>query len=265
MTELDKRREIANRFIGGRGFEIGAGLTPSMFRGIDELIVIDKRNAEQFREHFGKAPPYEIVTLEAARVRFPGGLDFLMAHHVLEHCANPIAELAQAWLPLIRDGGLLFLSMPSNQSPPEQGRLPTPIEHVIDDWAFGRNDDSFESRNHIPTFVLGWTVFRPGDFWYAQGSVADYAKTILSEINRSGHDLHWHSYGLPMARQLIEIAFHAAGFGMRWLHQEELPESLFLVARREGHAGAEPDALRQYRTRLLHALDKIGPSRVATE
>src|SRR5690348_10142455 len=102
MNDWDLRCAISKQFVRGTGFEVGAGLSPSRFSGIDDLLFVDKRNEEEFQQLFGSLPPYKILSLETARQAYPQGLDFVVAHHVLEHCANPIQVMAAEWIPLIR-------------------------------------------------------------------------------------------------------------------------------------------------------------------
>jgi SAM-dependent methyltransferase len=260
QTDRDLRSEIAEKYLRGRGFEVGAGLSPTQCDAIDEIRFIDKRDPGEFARLFGQPPPYPILSLGDAKAAYPKGADFLIAHHVLEHCSNPIKILATEWLPLLRDGGVLFLSMPSSKLISEARRIVTPIDHILDDWAFDRDDDAFESVDHITSFIVGWTDAFPGNFPYSRGTVGEYTTGILSEINRRGHDLHWHTYSLAAATDLTAVAFHAAGAGIEWLERREAERCLYLVARKLAHAPGtpEPKILSRYRKRLLEAHRRLG-------
>jgi predicted SAM-dependent methyltransferase len=259
-TDYELRHEIAGKYLRGRGFEIGAGLAPISAGAVDEILFIDKCDPSEFAKLFGKPPPYQILSLDEARAGCPEGADFVMAHHVLEHCSNPIKVLETEWLPLLRCGGVLFLSMPSSKIPSEVGRIITPMDHILDDWAFDRGDDAFESIDHITSFIVGWTKAFPDNFPYARGTVQEYTTGILSEINRLGHDLHWHTYSLAAAADLTEVAFHAAGAGIEWLHREETEDCLYLVARKLARAPGTPgpEILTRYRQRLLETHLRLG-------
>src|SRR5215469_468101 len=123
-----KRVEIADRFLAGSGFEIGAGLEPSRFADLQNLIFIDKRDEKELAELHGAPIPYKVMRLKEARQHYPKGADFVIAHHVIEHCANPIRTV-QEWISLIGYSGLFFISLPSEKNACEQDRRPTPIEH----------------------------------------------------------------------------------------------------------------------------------------
>jgi SAM-dependent methyltransferase len=258
-TDLQMRRIIGRKYVSGHGFEIGAGLVPTYFHGIEHLSVVDKLDGPEFERLFGETPPYDILTLEQARSGNPEGVDFVMAHQVLEHCSNPIKVLATEWISLLRDGGVLFISIPSYNMVSERLRLPTPLDHILDDWALDRSDEAYESIDHIPSFIIGWTEAHEGSFWFAKGSASEYARGILTEINRRGHDLHWHTYSFDVAAAMMEVGFYAAGVNMEWLHKQETLDCIYLVAKKipAMDRPVEPQALREYKKRVDKILETI--------
>jgi hypothetical protein len=188
-------------------------------------------------------------------------MDFVMAHQVLEHCSNPIKVLAMEWIPLLRDGGVLFISIPSYHMVSKRLRLPTPLDHILDDWALDRSDKAYENMDHIPSFIIGWTEAHEGSFWYAKGPASEYARGILTEINRPDHDLHWHTYTFDVAATMTEVGFYAAGVNMEWLHKQETLDCIYLVAKkiRTVDRPLEPQALREYHKRVDKILQTITP------
>jgi SAM-dependent methyltransferase len=258
-ADLQMRRVIGRQFVSGHGLEIGAGLVPTYLPGIERLSVVDKLDAAEFQRLFGEAPPYDILTLEQARSRNPEGVDFVMAHQVLEHCSNPIRVLATEWLPLLRDGGVLFISIPSYNMVSERLRLPTPLDHILDDWALDRGDEAYESVDHIPSFIAGWTEAHQDSFSFAEGSASEYAQGILTEINRRGHDLHWHTYTFDVAAAMTEVGFYAAGFDIQWLHKYETLDCIYLVAKKIPAVDRplEPQVLREYHKRMSRIIQTI--------
>jgi SAM-dependent methyltransferase len=251
------RKEIGDKYLRGFGIEIGAGLSRTKYANVDEMAVVDQRTAAEFETYFGEPPDYPLLTLGDAKQRFIGRLAFVVAHHVVEHCDNPIHTLGTEWIPLLAEGGLLYISLPSAQHDCEQLRLPTPIEHILDDYHFHRSSGSYESKEHIYSFILQWTVYQPKSFWYAKGDFPTYAAQALREAFAENQDLHWHTYTLPVAAQFIEAAFHVSRSGIEWVLQEEIDNELHLVCKRIAWSGKSPPFLTAYKMRLAAAVASI--------
>src|SRR5205814_8172660 len=117
----------------------------------------------------------------------------------IEHCDNPIRVLVEEWLPLLREGGVLYLSLPSTRNACEKERVATPIDHILADYYFSREADAYESKSHIYSFILQWTALSVNNFWYARNDVQSFAANALQVALRETHDLHWHSYTLAVA------------------------------------------------------------------
>ncbi len=266
-ADLKNRRKIADKYLKGRGIEIGAGPYPAEGKLIDELHVIDKRSRSELKELFNADIPYDVRTLEEARSLFPDGADFVVAHQVLEHCHNPIQTLME-WLSLLHRDGTLFLGVPVESAAFESRRPRTPIEHLLDDFIFARSDTAYDSAQHVYSFIHGWAAVRPGDFWYAQKDVTTYIDVCLSEGLRVGHDFHWHTFTRTTIRQTIEAAFWFTNSSVEFMYDEEYEGSALIVCRRPADrpdparphqrlSPVEPGFVRDYRNRLLSALTRL--------
>src|SRR5437762_2222782 len=99
MHDLEKRQAIGDRLVIGSGYEVGAGLSPSRYRGVKDLICLDIRDKRGLQELFRSAITYEVYPVDSAT----GLADFVVAHHVIEHAADPIRTLGK-WVSLIKDG-----------------------------------------------------------------------------------------------------------------------------------------------------------------
>lgn len=250
------RQTLSDKYLSGRGIEIGAGLSPTRSANISELVFVDKRTEAEFEALFKSAPPYEIVSLDEARSRFPEGVDFIVAHHVIEHCANPIKVLAEQWLPLLKKEGILYLSLPRYSAPCERQRIVAPIKHLLDDYYFNRDDLSFESKEHIYPNILQWTVLSTDNFHYAKDTVQHYASGVLDHVRFDCHDLHWHTYSMETIAKAVEAALYTARAGVEWLARAETDDDLHIVCLRTS-AGPMPECIRDYRARLSAALARL--------
>jgi hypothetical protein len=259
----DLRSELSNRYLRGFGVEIGAGLSPTVAPNISGIAFIDKRSPAEVAALFGRAPDYPILTPSEARERFSENVDFIVAHHVIEHCDDPIGVLVKEWLPMLKTDGLIYLSLPSSRHSCEQLRLPTPVEHVLDDYYFNRPSTCYESKDHIYSFILQWTVHNPGGFPFANSDVISYATEALRVPLPDTQDLHWHTYTLPVASQMVEAAFWAAGFGLEWLCQEGTDDAALranehhLIARRIAATSQPPQFLADYRDHIVTVAERI--------
>jgi SAM-dependent methyltransferase len=253
---LDTRKRLGDPFVMGTGVEIGAGLHPVRHDGIRKLYFFDKRNPEEFEAYFGAPPEYDLIDLEGVRREYPDGLDFISCHHVVEHIDNPVAVLAD-WISMIRQGGTFYLSIPSQNNSIEHGRLLTPLQHVLEDYFFQRPASSYESKQHINSFIEACTAsggpVRP---WFADNTTQDYARYILFDIGqRDDHDLHWHTYDLQTIRGVVEAAFYVAGASAEILVCEESDDSHYIAARKapRGHI---PSGIAAFYAQTRAALDR---------
>lgn len=184
------RDRIASRFLrpGWRGIEIGAGIHPQRLSDDIECIYVDKRDATGLRSHFGAGIEYRIQSIETVPELFPEGVDFLIAHNVLEHSHDPIGTLI-TWCGWIRDGGIGILSIPDKAYVPQDALRPSPDAfHLLSDFLLDRGEDAFESREHIPGFLAGWHENIQPDL-----TKSEYCEHCLREMHRGDHDLHWHA------------------------------------------------------------------------
>jgi SAM-dependent methyltransferase len=255
MDENDraKRQQIGDRLIAGAGYEIGAGAFPSRYAGIQRLTFLDKRTKDQLRDLFKAEIAYDVRSVDQAHEP----LDFLIAHHVLEHEANPVNTLVE-WCGLIRDGGRMFLSVPAEDNACEKDRLPTPFEHILDDYLFGRDADHFDSKQHVPHFINQWAHMDAKSFWYAEGSVEGFVAESLREARRDGHDLHWHTYTLDVLQKIVAAALWFTGHGVEILCTEHYADALYIVAEKRSERGAPPEFLFAERARLIRAIGMLG-------
>lgn len=252
MDDDSKRKEIGNRFIGGVGYEIGAGSLPSHYAGMRHATYLDKRSKRELEQHFKIEIPYDVHNVNEAL----DPADFLIAHHVIEHTPDPIGTIAQ-WASLIRDGGRMFFSLPAYDHACERDRPPTPFEHILDDYLFNRNADSFDSKQHIPHFINQWAAMDLKNIWYAELDVQQFVTVSLSEVRRNGHDLHWHTYSLDVMRDTVTAGFWFARHGLEIVHAEHCDGLLYIVGEKLAQPKEMPGFLRAHRDRLLRAADML--------
>ena len=208
------RYELTQFLIKGRGIEIGAGAYPHPLPEGARCEYFDKRTEKELAGLFGvnESSIRKVYSLEVVRERFPDKADFLIAHHVLEHISDPIRALIE-WNSYVKDGGMFVISVPDADYCPDKGRLVSTFEHVLMDYFLGRDDDSFESREHIYSFVMGWI----DDGFAKNMNKFDVAKKAHECARAQKNDLHWHAFNEELLRKIIATA---AFFGNRSIRIE---------------------------------------------
>jgi len=198
----ERRYEASRDVLEGEGLEIGAGPDPQRLPGGAGCQYFDVRDEPGLAALFDdESIPYEVHLMEEIEQRFPDGADFLIAHNVLEHVSDPIRVL-QEWFGYLRDGGVCVISLPEkNHCPPDALRAVPPLEHLVLDYLLDRDDDAFESREHIFSFLCGWVEHAVPDT-----DKLEFAEHCLREAQRSGHDLHWHALDRDRGAEVIQAA-----------------------------------------------------------
>lgn len=200
---MGARDDIAREFCIGSGVELGPGQRPTRVAPGSSLAFVDKRSPEELARYFGSS---DVVSGERLENFELASFDFLIAHHVLEHSSNVIEDLIN-WMSYVRDGGVVFLSVPDRQHCPDGARLVTPPTHFVTDYILGIDDSSFESREHIYSFLCAW---------HAVGGLAGKSKDEASRLTaKAAHmpqnDLHWHVFTEASLRFVVETAARLSG------------------------------------------------------
>ena len=192
------RDELGEAFCRGEGVEIGAGSCPTRVHPEATVRYVDKRSVEQLRDYFASGEVVDVESLETLRGR---KFDFLIAHHVLEHSATTIETLIE-WISLVRDGGVLFLSLPNRHETPDNLRLLTPPTHFVLDYVYGVTEDDFESREHICSFLWSWI-----DVGGLAGTTKlEAANLVPQALNSPTNDLHWHTFNADTMKFVVSYA-----------------------------------------------------------
>ena len=75
-------------------------------------------------------------------------LDFVIASHVLEHLSNPLGFMVEMHR-VLRPGGLAIILLPDRRRTFDISRPATPLEHLIEDHACGRDPRRRRSRRRV--------------------------------------------------------------------------------------------------------------------
>lgn len=150
-------------------------------------------------------------------------LDYVLASHVLEHVANPIAALEE-WYRVVRPGGVIYLIVPNRLAAFDHDRALTTVDHFFADHRAGT---TARDATHIDEFAeqVDWSLYEPDT---APDDVAAARARLargLHETVARGDDIniHFHTFEPSNLRELLEVLARpptAAGAGAPRLHWE---------------------------------------------
>lgn len=197
------RFRVSRPFLKGRGMEIGGGIFPQPIADGVERLCFDLRTRAELAELF-QVSEHQVPgvgPLGNIRKEFPQGADFLIAHNVLEHSPNPIGTLVE-WHRLVRSGGHMVISLPDLRYCDDKERVVATLDHLLMDYLLDRGEKTFESREHVYSFMFGWN-----DSGFHRGmSKQQLVASAHMNANADANDLHWHAFTRDLGLKVILAA-----------------------------------------------------------
>lgn len=183
---------------GLHGVEIGPGTAP--VPGLDPRPIY----VDCFKAFGADATQADYYGHACALPFHDHSLDYVIASHVLEHVANPIAALAE-WYRVVRPGGVIYFVVPNRRATWDRTRELTPVEHLLADFVRGTTACD---ATHIDEFAFGldWELYEPGTPADAVSARrADLARGLHAAVARGeGINLHFHTFEPCTVRELLE-------------------------------------------------------------
>jgi hypothetical protein len=107
----NNKRAVANSYLmpGMRGVEIGAGPYPHPLPPNVDCDYYDKRASSELETYFVTDASVNSLAIET--LEYANNYDFLIAHHCLEHCVNPVQTLIE-WQASLKQTALACISVP---------------------------------------------------------------------------------------------------------------------------------------------------------
>ncbi len=206
MDPLAVRRRFSRRLIG-QGVEIGPGHVPFPIPKRVKVRFVDRwepgENSSLFPE-LGESPgfpkPDVVSDLDAERLSglADGSQDFVIASHVIEHLANPLAMLVDIHR-VLRTGGLLVLLVPDRHRTFDRNRDPTPLGHLVDEY---ERDVREVDDAHITEYVIATR-----DHGHETGAPSQLPDDLTAE-NIALHrrrSVHAHVWDVDEFRQVLDF------------------------------------------------------------
>lgn len=214
------REEIAQRYLSGRGIEIGAFNCPLKVPPSASVAYVDHCSvADALRslsvcgltpEDFGIDENCVVVPdiIDDGQCLLKLGdnsQDFVVANHVLEHYEDPIKGFKNL-LRVTKYGGVVFLCLPDMRRCFDRVRKPTPLEHVIRDYEDGpawSRDQAYQEFGAV--FVS--EGMDKGLFPKLAGQAqAEFVASQVRELQRAGFSIHFHAWTPDLMLEMFQTA-----------------------------------------------------------
>jgi SAM-dependent methyltransferase len=232
------RRHVAGKRLAGRGIEIGAQFLPTIAPDHPHARVeyLDRLSSEELSRRYGMpleslVPVSHIADASNLSLFRDSELDFLIAHHVLEHFDDPIGGMLE-WLRVLRPGGRLFITLPNRLGNEYD------FERPLIDIAHLKADHTDPAHRvagnllHYQDFVRYCEV--PPEDWRFEPRVKN-----LMEIDER---IHFHVFEIGLLSQLLQETEKLANLRLGVVDQFFLPGcyELSLVLEKDGKGRSLP-------------------------
>lgn len=135
---MSVRSDLADKYIRGRGIEIGGRHCPLEVPKGCIVSYIDRVSIEELKREDPKLKivENEIIIDDGEFLNKVGShsVDFIIANHVYEHTRNPLRTL-EVWWNRLRKGGIVYAAIPNKEETFDRARKVTRFEHLLEDHA----------------------------------------------------------------------------------------------------------------------------------
>lgn len=135
---FDKKTWLGFKYLKGKGIEIGALNAPLVVLPIAKVEYLDRLTVPQLRQQYPELATYPLSPVdilddgETLKKIKNNSLDFIIAHHFLEHCQDPIGTI-ENHLRVLKKAGILYLAIPDHRFNVDKDIPPTSLSHLIAD------------------------------------------------------------------------------------------------------------------------------------
>jgi hypothetical protein len=155
IARLD-REAFASVYLKGSGIEIGALWDPLKVPRSTKVQYVDRMTIPDLRRHYPELKNRKLVNVdildngETLGTIADASQYFVIANHFLEHCEDPIRAMIN-FTRVLRDSGILFLTVPDKRFTFDKYRQITPFDHLVIDYA---NGPVFSRNEHFRDWVV---------------------------------------------------------------------------------------------------------------
>jgi SAM-dependent methyltransferase len=194
LYEPVARAGLANKFLSGKGIEIGALQRKLPVPPGCSVQYVDRMNLSDLRKHYPElngVPLTEPDVIDDGErlTRFADdSLDFLIANHFLEHCKNPIGTLRNL-LRVLRPAGILYMAVPDKRFTFDFARPCTEWEILKTTFGSGKRAD----KDHL---YLEWAE-------YVMKSAGEEAEQTAKRLADEDYSIHFNVWDLQALLEFL--------------------------------------------------------------
>jgi SAM-dependent methyltransferase len=204
-----QRAAVAERFLNGRGVEVGAGDRPFPVPEHVQVFYGDIRDAASVQGYFKTSEVRSGSAIDAQTLAGieDGSLDFVISAHVIEHLRDPIGAIVNA-IRVLRPGGIYLLVVPDMRFTFDRGRPETTVDHALLDYEDGGESTCRQAYDEHLRYV------------HPELTGAHYAEPeIQSQANENAgrwreFDVHFHAWTRAGFENLLAAAANYAPFAV---------------------------------------------------
>lgn len=216
-TREEVRQLVARSYLRGEGLEIGAFASPLALPEGARVRYLDKYSADDI----GK--PFTISGLsladfgvDIAAIVVPDivdngetlakvgdySQDFVVANHVLEHFEDPLKGFKNM-LRVLKHGGFLYLSLPEMRHSFDRTRIPTPFEHLLQDYEQGPGWSRSMAYQEFAQIFASHGMDK-GLFPRAHGpGLESFVQGQAAELEKADFSIHFHAWTMDGMQEMF--------------------------------------------------------------
>ncbi|HVF56478.1 MAG TPA: methyltransferase domain-containing protein [Pyrinomonadaceae bacterium] len=185
VARLD-RSFIAGKYLAGDGIEIGALHLPLQVPRRARVKYVDRMTTPELRRQYPELASLPLVEPDILDngeqlANVPDATqDFVIANHFVEHCQNPLHAVGNM-LRVLKEGGILYLTIPDMRYTFDVDRPVTSVEHVLRDYDEG---PEWSRRQHFEEWVR----------FVSKVEDATEAEKQVGDLMGMDYSIHFHAW-----------------------------------------------------------------------
>lgn len=187
------RKELADKYIRGRGIEIGGLHAPLQIPLGAKVTYVDRLSPHEVHADVPiESKVQNVVIDDAERLEnfTTESLDFIIANHVIEHCHDPIGTL-KLWCDRLVRGGIIYCAVPEKTKTFDAPRPVTILDHLIADEMVGSKNT--HDRHHYREWLS--IIDKMEDPELAE---------VVNKCIQERANIHFHVWDIPAMQELLE-------------------------------------------------------------